>query len=482
MNTLNFSKEMKEIFDKIDVSEYNYQKADNRYKSVSFYIEDSFLSEFNPEIYLQGSFKLGTAIRPLTSEGSYDIDIVCKLNGFSIMDISQFDLKNKTGDVVKEYAISNSMKNDAVNGKRCWTLNYVDESNFHIDILPAIPDSFNVDDSICITDKRNPSYNKISSDWEISNPKGYYRWFREQSNYYEYKKRMAESFQSSIEDVPYYKVKTPLQRVVQIFKRHAEVMFENKMEYKPTSIIITTLAAYAYPKAIIISGDFTTLIMKIIENLMVGVEYDTDSPCVYNPANRKEKLSGKWDENNRYFKEFLTWINQLKVDFSFDQEISNIERMSYIEQSLKINSGNKMSAALSSLSHHQIPEWILGPMVDVKIKGSMSTTKDGSYIEIKSGTPLGKNVSLKFEVIANKVDEYDIHWQITNTGFEARRSNCLRGDFYESELFEGKKVRKEVTSYIGKHFVEAYIVKNNICYGKSDPFTVNIVKGLKGYR
>ena len=80
------------------------------------------------------------------------------------------------------------------------------------------------------------------------------------------------------------------------------------------------------------------------------------------------------------------------------------------------------------------------------------------------------------------MDDYDIYWQVTNTGFEARKSNCLRGDFYESELFEGKKVRKEETSYIGKHFVEAYIVKNNICYGKSDPFTVNIVKGLKGYR
>lgn len=30
----------------------------------------------------QGSFKLGTAIRPLTEDGSYDIDIVCKLNDF----------------------------------------------------------------------------------------------------------------------------------------------------------------------------------------------------------------------------------------------------------------------------------------------------------------------------------------------------------------------------------------------------------------
>ena len=110
MKKIKFSKEMNEILDEIDVSEYNYQKAENRYKSVSSYIGNSTLSEFNPEIYLQGSFKLGTAIRPLTSDGSYDIDIVCKMNKLSKMDITQFDLKQKTGDVVKDYASSNSMK------------------------------------------------------------------------------------------------------------------------------------------------------------------------------------------------------------------------------------------------------------------------------------------------------------------------------------------------------------------------------------
>lgn len=42
-----------------------------------------------------------------------------------------------------------------------------------------------------------------------------------------------ESRAIAAENVPYYKVKTPLQRIVQVFKRHAEVMFEQKMEYKP---------------------------------------------------------------------------------------------------------------------------------------------------------------------------------------------------------------------------------------------------------
>jgi len=55
-----------------------------------------------------------------------------------------------------------------------------------------------------------------------------------------------ESRAIAAENVPYYKVKTPLQRIVQVFKRHAEVMFEQKMEYKPSSIVITTLSTKAY--------------------------------------------------------------------------------------------------------------------------------------------------------------------------------------------------------------------------------------------
>lgn len=72
---------------------------------------------------------------------------------------------------------------------------------------------------------------------------------------------------------------------------------------------------------------------------------------------------------------------------------------------------------------------------------------------------------------------YDIYWQITNTGYEAQKARQLRGDFYESHVEAGKRIRKESTSYLGKHYVEAYLVKDDMCVGKSEPFVVNIVNG-----
>jgi hypothetical protein len=56
----------------------------------------------------------------------------------------------------------------------------------------------------------------------------------------------AQKHAMSIEDVPEYEVKTPLQRVVQLLKRHRDIHFQDDLANRPVSIIITTLAAQAY--------------------------------------------------------------------------------------------------------------------------------------------------------------------------------------------------------------------------------------------
>ena len=99
---VSYSKEVRELLENIEVPDSEYEKAVRRYESLAAFIGDSDLNDYTPEIFLQGSFKLGTAIRPLTEDGSYDIDIVCKLNDFSKEDISQFTLKEVVGKVVNE--------------------------------------------------------------------------------------------------------------------------------------------------------------------------------------------------------------------------------------------------------------------------------------------------------------------------------------------------------------------------------------------
>ena len=66
-----------------------------------------------------------------------------------------------------------------------------------------------------------------------------------------------------------------------------------------------------------------------------------------------------------------------------------------------------------------------------------------------------------------------VKWQIVNTGFEATQAGCLRGGFEDSDI--GTCKRKEATAYSGTHFVQCFIIKNNVCVAKSKEFILNIV-------
>ena len=77
-----FSRILEYIADSLDIPESHYQDAEDRYKAVGKWLskEDSPLAIFSPEIYPQGSFRLGTVVKPIFKKDKYDIDLVCQLD------------------------------------------------------------------------------------------------------------------------------------------------------------------------------------------------------------------------------------------------------------------------------------------------------------------------------------------------------------------------------------------------------------------
>ena len=212
---------MNQLASDLDIPDSYYEKANDRYKSLANWIErdNSGLRFYEPNLYLQGSFKLGTVVKPVYSELNYDVDIVCRFDGLSKNKITQERLKEIVGVEIKSYVNSNSMNNQPHNGKRCWTLNYHDEANFHMDILPCVADKDRYtsimkqanftsgydDHGIAITDKMSAVYKLVSDDWYVSNPHGYYLWFKEKMNFIEKRALLAETYKMSVEEVPYYR-------------------------------------------------------------------------------------------------------------------------------------------------------------------------------------------------------------------------------------------------------------------------------------
>lgn len=489
--------QLKGLLSEVEMPDSYYKKATTSYQSLSSYLtrEDSLLSQYDPIIMLQGSIKTGTAIKPITEDGSYDVDTVCNLRGLGKLDITQKGLKEMVGGEVVAYANSKGMKNSPHNGKRCWTLECADEANFHIDILPAIDDTTQYhrvmekrgfrfteeDEYLAHTDKRSSDYERVSPSWPITNPEGLARWFLDCAQYRTYRERALNEM-AYVEDIKEYEVKSPLQRYVQLLKRHRDVFFDKSdhAELAPKSIVITVLAGKAY-ESIEKAGWYEDLISTLLgmSNYIghSGVGYQ-----LLNPSNPMENFLEGWTDAN--FNAFNEWHRAAVDVFAIAQSTSrgklfgrNVQGR--LRKSLALSETKMMRSAafdrVATLSHHQSPEWDIAQIVNVQIEAEFMRN-GGVFKAFESGEPIGKQANLRFTAVAEDIKEYRVVWQVTNDGAEAAAANCLRGNFYSGETVEGRRCRTESTSYFGKHYVECFLVKDNICYGRSDPFIVNVAK------
>ena len=172
-----------------------------------------------------------------------------------------------------------------------------------MDILPAIPDDYEwllrlgvpkewASTAILLTDKK--AWQGL--DWPRSNPKGYAAWFKErmQLRFLEEKIALATAVRAEVEDIEDFRVRTPLQRLVQILKRHRDMRYNGDPD-KPISILITTLAAQAYNN----EPDLMEAMLKVVPAMRQGVEQRGDILWVANPVNPWENFADKWTETPR---------------------------------------------------------------------------------------------------------------------------------------------------------------------------------------
>lgn len=317
------------LADELAISESRYEHACRSYASLGDWLHrpESTVLKYDPQVYVQGSFRLGTAIRPLSDEEEYDVDSVCMLCNLGTTDLTQAQLKSLVGDEVKAYRKAQSMVKPVREGRRCWVLDYADGAQFHMDIVPSVPNAARqrllleargldlkwYETAIVITDVESPVYDVLSDDWQRSNPKGYAEWFKQRmGDVFERRRRtLAESIKASVEDIPDYKIRTPLQSAIMILKRHRDGMFEGRHDERPISIIITTLAAHAY------NGEekIADALYSILSRMDQFIECHGSHFIIRNPSDPLENFADKWPEHPEREAAFFEWLAQARQDF-----------------------------------------------------------------------------------------------------------------------------------------------------------------------
>ena len=322
----------------LDISEAHHDLAVTRYQDIGSWLDrDTRVVSFRPQIYPQGSFRLGIVTKSISGEDDYDLDFVTELKQ-PRDEITPWGLKNLVGDAIKTY-VSNSSYQVSLQeeGRRCWTLDYSGDVQFHMDVLPAIPatkepyqeelrklearrsaaigQTLEVasnlsEDAIAITD--NPPEGWYV--WLLSNPKGYAAWFREMSII------RGSTVTLAVESAPnYQRKKSPLQRIVQMLKRHRDLWIEKQYIYdkddKPISIIITTLAAKAYRYNVNTSEtEILQTLQTVVENMLDYIETVGGVEWVRNPVNEHENFADKWEQYSKRRRCFMAWHEQVCSD------------------------------------------------------------------------------------------------------------------------------------------------------------------------
>jgi len=396
---------------------------------------------------------------------------------------------------------------------RCWTLNYADSAQFHMDVLPALPDEQSqrrireqmkvsaefVGTSVAITDRNHPNYLRLSEEWPVSNPNGYATWFYERmKSAFEMKRRaiMLAEKKASVSEIPEFRVKTPLQSVVQILKRHRDLRFEEEPEFRPTSIIITTLAAHAYQQE---ASSFGAL-QSILSRMNLFVEQRNGRYWIPNPTDPRENFADGWNTEPKKRDAFFDWLETAQADFKNAAESTDV--VSFL-QSLAPRMGRRLvEAAVAQRNRPMLKQ--SGLVVRDAVKYAIQRILDAPHRKpviwptLKEGrlwfesttakrdgfrsfplpndgasVPIGHH--LDFVCKTDVRPPFHVYWQVVNTGAAAKAARDLRGQFQSGVIESRGLVRRETAKYPGTHSIECFVVKEGYCVAKSGPFIVNII-------
>lgn len=339
------------IIKAVDISPTMYRNAVEKYEHLASYLEEK---GFDVTIYPQGSFALGTVVRPLHKgeDAVYDLDFIYMVHKHK-QNIQPSELRNEVENALR----SNSVYNDRlIVDDTCFTIRYADigDVGFTIDIVPAADEDewykaqlreksdlpHLIDTAIAIPRKEDRSYK-----WISNNPKGYKQWFDAINESFarytreDYRNQLYHSNRTvfaSIEEVPDDLTRTSLQRVIQILKYHRNMYYlriKDGDKIKPISAILSTLAAEiakSAPKTVDVFG----LLEYVLNELMIYAKQlevpkasfrdvystrnlllkDGGNWTLHNPANPEDNLTDSWKDNPQAAAVFFRWIKAVYSD------------------------------------------------------------------------------------------------------------------------------------------------------------------------
>jgi hypothetical protein len=305
--------------------------AKDRYDAVGGWVADSPQYLFSAaRISPQGSFALGTAIKPLKGL-EYDVDLLCRFTAFA-GGLGPAELKQMLGNRIWDNGTYRPVLHEM---PRCWRLDFAGE--FHLDITPSIPNPSCRNGGELVPDKKLRM-------WKATNPSGYLALFETRAALVP-RMRMLKALESFaamdsrgiVDPFPeHVGFKGILRRIVQLLKRHRDIYFENADDaLRPISVILTTLAARAYEFCIgqfVFDSEFDVLV-EVVRAMPYFIENGTlnGSPHwrIENETTKGENFAEKWNLHPERAAGFFEWHRHTIADVEGLADLEGSDRITH---------------------------------------------------------------------------------------------------------------------------------------------------------
>ena len=386
-----------------------------------------------------GSYPRYTAIKPL-----HDLDILYIMGEWnSNQNDPKFDLNFIANKFSKEYVNPTKFNLDIVVQTHSISFRYLDKGQevFAVDLVPALTDgknefnrnTFKVPEIIKVhRGKKRAEYyerklqKRENITWIKTDPLGYIE--------------MASSINKQNED---------FRRSVKFIKRWKHECKAKNENFKLKSFHLEQLITENYKQNI--NLDIFDSIFKCLSELKEKIQ---------NPILRDRGDSTKFIDS--YVSE-LTDFERNLIHEAVDAILiafENIDDLNGIEQLFKTGFYKRVSDSEKFLFDQKIPVLIddnLTLIIDGYVKDLNGFREYKANLKLAGGVVDTKN-KIDFQVIVNSTSHDILKWKVRNDD----NSREIRGEITDHHTY----VRPESTAFIGKHFVECYSIKSNVCVAR----------------
>lgn len=304
------------LLSKLELDKDEHERAKQHYETLARQVARKLdVDETDVHVVVQGSMRTQTTVAPRGRE-KFDLDIVVKLGGDHFAGVDSEDFFKEFGDSLRGL---NDAAGEPKPKSRCWRLQYANEP-FYFDVTPALPGSY----EITGTDLR---VRDPETQWSPSNPEDFADWFceaaKQKFGFQALLKSKVEA-RHHIDELPSEKVAIDdiLRRTVQLIKLHRDLMYygesDEVKEGKPISVILVTLATYAYNAAIAnrhMYSNAIEVLLDVVERMPDYIDESDGEYSVCNPKHDGENFAERWNvDDGMRASAFYEWHGQLKTD------------------------------------------------------------------------------------------------------------------------------------------------------------------------